>query len=456
MLGIIGHEMQLYEQDRQRREAYRQLIPIADRCDAGDVSACDALLALPLPPNVRAAGDAARLRAIEATREHYDTEDHAQPAPLSADFDACLNGSDSACDRALQNGDPIETMTINQWRQLNRDASPSTTAAVPLATPERQPPTLQTQGREAGGARLDSAPYKPAGGLHPALGGIVIVGGLIAAFLTVALIYFLRTRHPQASPFARIQDAPKPAKAASSHSYPDAARRHPAFAPDPVDAPSTTQPPPIPPSPATMKAAHQALRLAAAYLDDAANIDLDSMSPEEALELRNFAALAMRQLKIAAANDPSATITLTSPDTGEAQVWTQSELRAKVLFAEAVSYFHERPKRAIEILKTMTEVDPTFTDHYKVLGLLYCLDYRQADAVACLEKALQYDPDNIELLKALDRAQHMSAASGHLHNAAASARFARKVVYPFYFVFLALPLRFFALVLRLTLPLPPR
>jgi tetratricopeptide (TPR) repeat protein len=147
---------------------------------------------------------------------------------------------------------------------------------------------------------------------------------------------------------------------------------------------------------------------------------------------------------------------VTSADTEEALVWRQPELRAKVLFAEALSYFHEKPKRAIEILKTMTEVDPTFTDHYKVLGLLYSLDYRQADAVACLEKALQYDPDNIELLKALDQAQHMSAASGHLHHAAASARFARKIVYPFYFVFLALPLRFFALVLRLTLPLPPR
>lgn len=150
----------------------------------------------------------------------------------------------------------------------------------------------------------------------------------------------------------------------------------------------------------------QALRLAASYISDIENSNSDQQDPEQVAARRSTMALATKQLDIAMRADPTVDFEEDSKD--GSIVMTQARMRATLLCYEGLSYMVDKPGKCTALLKRATEVDPEFSFAHYVLGQHYFEHRQKAAAIASLEQALLLDPDDMDSIKALDRARNMS------------------------------------------------
>jgi hypothetical protein len=144
-------------------------------------------------------------------------------------------------------------------------------------------------------------------------------------------------------------------------------------------------------------------------------------NPESAGEYRKTLALAAKQLDIAQRADSTADLAIHDED-GMPLTLTQQRLRARLIQLEALTWGAEKPREEIRLLIQATEVDPTFAPAFHCLGLAHFLSRNRAAAIAALETGLALEPDNIDVVKLLDRARNMTdaeIATFKLTNAAA-------------------------------------
>jgi len=106
--------------------------------------------------------------------------------------------------------------------------------------------------------------------------------------------------------------------------------------------------------------------------------------------------------------DPSVNFEQIDKD-GDATVVTQARMRAMLLCQEAITYMLDKPGKATSLLARATEIDPEFWYAHFSLGTHQFEHRNKVEAVAALERALLLDPDDIDTIKALDRARNMSA-----------------------------------------------
>ena len=170
---------------------------------------------------------------------------------------------------------------------------------------------------------------------------------------------------------------------------------------------SATAPAAVTPQLRDPDTAQAALKIAHAYLEELD--DQDIAEPDTAERARSTLALAARQLQIAQNADPTVTYQHQADNGGTVQI-TQAKLRAFTVYLEGVTYSESAPKRAIVLLEQAVTLDPECTPAYAKLGLLHYLACDRAEAVAALEQALRLDPNDIELVKLLDRARNMTPA----------------------------------------------
>lgn len=180
----------------------------------------------------------------------------------------------------------------------------------------------------------------------------------------------------------------------------------------PAAAPETSEPSralivvpdaPAAPSPLDTPAALRALRLAYSYLDETS--DQNFADPDEARAARTTLALAGRQLDVAHCADPNAKL-----ESDDGILISQARLRARILHQEALTWAPENLSKAAVIAERATKADATYAAVFDTLGMFHFHNRNRDAAITALTRALDLDPDNIETLKLLDRAQNMGVA----------------------------------------------
>ena len=160
----------------------------------------------------------------------------------------------------------------------------------------------------------------------------------------------------------------------------------------------------------------QALRLAYAYLEEVRqSIARDLDEPARLADHRSTLALAVRQLDIAARADASSKLEIV--DDGDTLVFSQAYLRATALSHEARTYLIDKPTKAIQLLEQATTLDAELLTAHALLGQLYFDRRDKHRAIAALERALALAPDEIDIIKTLDRARNMTGAERAAHAA---------------------------------------
>jgi len=162
--------------------------------------------------------------------------------------------------------------------------------------------------------------------------------------------------------------------------------------------------------------AAQALRLAHAYLDEVRqSIARDLDNPARLADHRTTLGLAVRQLDIAARADGSAKLELSDDD--DTFVLSQAYLRASALTQEARTFLIEKPSKATHLLEQATTLDPEHLTALTLLGQLYFDRRDKLRAIAALERALTLAPDDLDIIKTLDRARNMTGSERAAHAA---------------------------------------
>lgn len=161
-------------------------------------------------------------------------------------------------------------------------------------------------------------------------------------------------------------------------------------------------------SPRDSVTARAALELAYSYLMEIPSETIIKDTDDSARH-RSTLALAAKQLDIAQRADPSVTHSLEVPG-APPEVITQQRLRARLLQLEALTWANDNPRREIRLLTQATEIDPTYSSPFYSLGVAHFLARNRAPAIAALERALILEPGNLEIIKQLDRARHMTDA----------------------------------------------
>lgn len=151
-------------------------------------------------------------------------------------------------------------------------------------------------------------------------------------------------------------------------------------------------------------AAHRAIRLAIAYLDEL-NAGAQNFGDEqEAKTTRTTLSLVAKQLDIAHQADPNAVL-----EADDVRM-TQPEMRCETLVLEAKSWFPHNQSKAIDIIQRAKAHDPNSVKAWFWSGWFNYEQRNRDAAVTDLERALSLDPDHIEAMKLLDRAQNLGAA----------------------------------------------
>jgi tetratricopeptide (TPR) repeat protein len=155
-------------------------------------------------------------------------------------------------------------------------------------------------------------------------------------------------------------------------------------------------------SPQQVSAAQAALKLASSLI-------FESDAPYRALEdpvaattVEQSATLAARQIAIAEANDPYASITLE-----DGRRFTLSDLKALSLHLEGIAVFAKKPKKGLAILEQAIALKPSLADFHFSYGVLG-MQYDRRKALHALSEAVALAPENMDYQKTLLRAQNVS------------------------------------------------
>lgn len=465
LFNEIAREQQRNSQRRLQQERDHQLFLSAwrDCFDASDIARCDVALGYPflgtrdrsrllarrtqiLDEEARATEEAERLRREQAeTAERGRRLAEERRLALVRDYEVAVGGCRryvlALCNSALAS--PLlsrdDLARLQTWRSTANTYAASRAACqsgsladcdAALASPALENADRpQLEGWLAAATSFSAA--AAVSGLTTAIVSATadlptritalptstMVAGGIATALAVAVLWLaVRVRRgPQGS-----SGTPSPARsgsswlhklfavtpAPSSRSAPAMPDRPPPLPRRPTapTKPSTvTAPASVPPVVIDTPTAQRALRLAHAYLDEASHgspSDPDAMRAD-----RTTLSLAGKQLDIAFRADPDAKLEIDHD--GAAFVVTQARLRARVLTLEALTWAMDNLKRACAIAERATGADPTCSESWRVLGMLRYQNRNKDTAVAALTEALSLDPDNIEIIKLLNRAQHM-------------------------------------------------
>ena len=95
----------------------------------------------------------------------------------------------------------------------------------------------------------------------------------------------------------------------------------------------------------------------------------------------------------------------------------QAYLRATALSHEARTYLIDKPTKAMQLLEQATTLDAELLTAHALLGQLYFDRRDKHRAIAALERALALAPDEIDIIKTLDRARNMTGAERAAHAA---------------------------------------
>ncbi len=158
--------------------------------------------------------------------------------------------------------------------------------------------------------------------------------------------------------------------------------------------------------------ARRALRIADGHLVPVNRaLFQDHIDPVHFPTLRNSLALATKQLDAAQRADPTATLSTTN-HAAESLVLKQSQLRAQALALEGRMVMLEGDtKGAIRLFEQAVAVEPDFAVLYHDLGQLHLAEHNKGKAIAAFQRGLALDPDNIDMLTALDHAENLSGAA---------------------------------------------
>lgn len=230
---------------------------------------------------------------------------------------------------------------------------------------------------------------------------------VIAAALAMTLGFVAVRQRPRASPEAKVEPALAPAASATD---PEPAA---AVKPATVTSPTTSaavrnlpvavaapEPEPASSLPRDTPAALRALKLAASYLSDVPE-DSSFAEEDDAKSARTTLALAAKQLDIAYRADPSAALG------DDEDRMAQHELRAMVLQRESQSWFPHNQAKAIRIIGQAKATCPEAAGLWFWSGWYNFQQRNRPEAIDDFQRALELDPDHIEALKYLDRAQNM-------------------------------------------------
>jgi tetratricopeptide (TPR) repeat protein len=176
-------------------------------------------------------------------------------------------------------------------------------------------------------------------------------------------------------------------------------------------------------------AAEEALKLAAAYLDDEDHASGALTDPTAASRLLQVATLAAKQLTIAERNDPAAAYTTTVDDVEIRR--TIDQLKAQALHFEGMARYADNPRKALRIIRRAIALDPSFPLYHYIYGLL-AREHDWHGAINALKTAVDLQPDNIEFKKLLFETQNISGGermiAGTFKAARNTARLARWLV----------------------------
>jgi tetratricopeptide (TPR) repeat protein len=181
-------------------------------------------------------------------------------------------------------------------------------------------------------------------------------------------------------------------------------------------------------------AAQQAMKIADLYIKETRNIDLKDKT--EVRAARTTLALASEQLAKAYRADPDAIVEI------DGTTFDVPFLRASVLIREAQTWFHFDINKSISLADQATKADPSDAIAFQMLGFFHMEAHNPKQAQAALTKAARLAPDNADILKDLDRAQHMGGLSVAAYKAADTGitlfnifiTIWRVVMFPFYIV----------------------
>ena len=182
-------------------------------------------------------------------------------------------------------------------------------------------------------------------------------------------------------------------------------------------------------------AAQQAMKIADLYIKETRNIDLKDKS--EVRAARTTLALASEQLAKAYRADPDATVEI------DGTTFDVPFLRASVLIQEAKTWYHFDINKSIRLAEQATKANPSDAGAFQMLGFFHMEAHNPKQAQAALTRAAQLAPDDADILRDLDRAQHMGGLSVAAYKAADTgitliniiATILKVVLFPFYIVF---------------------
>lgn len=394
------NQRQLYEQQR-RAEQHRLQIILAnhwERCFGGDLFACDEALHSPLiEEQSRQRLRAQRQTIVVAAEQQRELAQQIQRERAERERAAEL-------ERQRQQRDARERS------ELERRASQERERQAQASEIARQPPIYAVQHTSSIPAQLAAArptsqafaatPIPPTGYIIAILVLTSALMATLASLFRERLIAELGTIRQMFSVSAADTTAPSP---------PPSPRR-PGSAE--LDETSAAQ---ADPAPDAITAA-QALRLAHAYLDEVRqSIARDLDNPARLADHRTTLGLAVRQLDIAARADGSAKLELSDDD--DTFVLSQAYLRASALTQEARTFLIEKPSKATHLLEQATTLDPEHLTALTLLGQLYFDRRDKLRAIAALERALTLAPDDLDIIKTLDRARNMTGSERAAHAA---------------------------------------
>lgn len=374
--------------DEQRRQA-SEYASAVDECRRFQYARCNAALASPK----LTASDEADLRSWRAIADSYGNDRH-----------ACRGGDAAACDRALSSPAIDDHEQLKDWRaaaSFYYRALGYYDAARDVAFAKADASWSIT--KEVTAASWNAVRELPTS-TH-------IAGGVALLSMTVAGIA-LHRRAPVDAALAkpsrrrlRWRLARLLRRAYVRH----LARRRALNTPpknEPVLTVEQAPPPPIPVAtgPVDTPAAHRAIRLAVAYLDELNAGDQNYGDEQEAKTIRTTLSLVAKQLDIAHRADPNAVL-----EADDVRM-TQSEIRCETLVLEAKTWFPHNQSKAIDIIRRAKAHDPNSVKAWFWSGWFNYEQRNRDAAVTDLERVLSLDPDNIEAMKLLDRAQNLGAA----------------------------------------------
>ena len=182
-------------------------------------------------------------------------------------------------------------------------------------------------------------------------------------------------------------------------------------------------------------AAQQAMKIADLYIKETRNIDLKDKT--EVRAARTTLVLASEQLAKAYRADPDATVEI------DGKTFDVPFLRSLMLIRQAETWLHFDINKSISLADQATKADPLNAMPFHILGVLHMEAHNPKHAQAALTRAAQLAPDDADILKDLDRAQHMGGLSVAAYKAAETgitligilSMILKVVVFPFYIVF---------------------